>query len=130
MRHALKQQTIRHALIILIRLLCIRHAPIDPILLSRLSSIYPSYNHTQQTIRHTHRIPHTKLKSSSSPGPDGVPVVLLETTCKELNHPLYLLWRASLDQGVVPPDLLLVPISPVHKGGSRGLPADYRPVAL
>ena len=38
--------------------------------------------------------------------------------------------RASLDQGVIPPDLLLVLISPVHKGGSRGMPANYRPVAL
>jgi hypothetical protein len=28
------------------------------------------------------------------------------------------------------PDLLLVLVSPVHKGGSRGLPANYRPVAL
>ena len=71
-----------------------------------------------------------ELKSSSSPGPDGVPAVLLKTACKELSHPLHLLWRASLDQGVIPPDLLLVLISPVHKGGSRGLPANYRPVAL
>ena len=71
-----------------------------------------------------------ELKSSSSPGPDGVPAVLLKTACKELRRPLFLLWRASLDQGVIPPDLLLVLISPVHKGSSRGLPPNYRPVAL
>ena len=35
-----------------------------------------------------------------------------------------------MDQGVIPPALLLVLISPVHKGGSRGIPANYRPVAL
>ena len=70
------------------------------------------------------------LKTSSSPGPDGVPAVLLKTASKELSQPLFLLWRASLDQGVIPPDLLLVLISPVHKGGSRGMPANYRPVAL
>jgi sarcosine oxidase/L-pipecolate oxidase len=70
------------------------------------------------------------LKNSSSPGPDGIPAVLLKTASKELRRPLYLLWRASLDQGVIPPDLLLVLISPVHKGGSRGLPSNYRPVAL
>ena len=40
------------------------------------------------------------------------------------------MWRASLDKGVIPSDLLLVLISPVHKGGSRGLPKNYRPVAL
>ena len=38
-----------------------------------------------------------ELKSSSSPGPDGVPALLLKTACKELRHPLFLLWRASLD---------------------------------
>ena len=70
------------------------------------------------------------LKTSSSPGLDGVPAVLLKTASKELSQPLFLLWRASLDQGVIPPDLLLVLISPVHKGGSRGMPANYRPVAL
>ena len=71
-----------------------------------------------------------ELRSSSSPGPDGVPAALLKTASKELSKPLFLLWRASLDQGVIPADLLLVLISPVHKGGSRGVPANYRPVAL
>ena len=71
-----------------------------------------------------------QMKSSSSPGPDGVPAELLKIACKELRRPLFLIWRASLDQGVIPPDLLLVLISPVHKGGSRGLPSNYRPVAL
>jgi hypothetical protein len=71
-----------------------------------------------------------ELKASSSPGPDGLPALLLKTASRELRHPLYLLWRASLDQGVIPPDLLLVLISPVHKGGSRGVPGNYRPVAL
>ena len=71
-----------------------------------------------------------ELKISSSPGPDGVPAVLLKTSCRELSKPLFLIWRASLDQGVIPPDLLLVLVSPVHKGGSRGQPSNYRPVAL
>ena len=41
-----------------------------------------------------------------------------------------MLWRASVDQGVIPPDLLLVLVSPIHKGGSRGTPSNYRPVSL
>ena len=71
-----------------------------------------------------------ELSTSSSPGPDGVPCIFLKTCKKELRSPLYILWRASLTQGVIPPDLLLVLISPVHKGGSRADPAQYRPVAL
>ena len=35
-----------------------------------------------------------------------------------------------MTKGTIPPDLLLVLISPVHKGGSRADPAQYRPVAL
>ena len=71
-----------------------------------------------------------ELKASSSPGTDGFPVLLLKTASRELRRPLFLLWRASLDQGVIPADLLLVMISPVHMGGSRGTPANYRQVAL
>ena len=35
-----------------------------------------------------------------------------------------------MKQGLIPPDLLLVIICPVHKGGSRADPSQYRPVAL
>ena len=71
-----------------------------------------------------------ELKASSAAGADGIPASLLKTCRKELRRPLYLLWRGSLDQGLIPSDLLLVLISPVYKGGSRGLPKNYRPVAL
>ena len=72
----------------------------------------------------------SELKSSSAAGADGIPSSLLKTCKNELSRPLYILWRASLDKGHIPADLLLVLISPVHKGGSRGLPQNYRPVAL
>ena len=72
----------------------------------------------------------SELSTTSSPGPDGVPAALLKVCRKELSLPLYILWRASLTQGTIPSDLLLVLISPVHKGGSRADPSQYRPVAL
>ena len=71
-----------------------------------------------------------ELKSGSAAGADGIPATLLKLCRKELAKPLYLLWRSSLDQGCVPADLLLVLICPVHKGGSRGITKNYRPVAL
>ena len=71
-----------------------------------------------------------ELTSSSAAGADGVPALLLKTCRKELKKPLYVIWRASLDHGQIPPDLLLVLVSPVHKGGCRGAPKNYRPVAL
>ena len=71
-----------------------------------------------------------KLRNNSSPGPDGIPPQLLKVAREELATPLYILWRSSLDTCEIPPDLLLVQVSPIYKGGSRGLPRNYRPVAL
>ena len=71
-----------------------------------------------------------ELKGSASAGPDGVPASLLKTCRKQLARPLYILWRASMDTGSIPAELLLVMICPIHKGGSRSAPKNYRPVAL
>ena len=62
-----------------------------------------------------------ELKSTSAPGPDGVPASLLKTCRKQLRKPLYYLWRGSLDLGIIPQDLLLVIICAVHKDGSRSV---------
>ena len=72
----------------------------------------------------------SELKNNSAAGADGVPATLLKSCRKQLKRPLHILWRSSLNTGSIPVDLLLVLISPVHKGGSRGLPKQYRPVAL
>ena len=72
----------------------------------------------------------SELKSTAAAGPDGVPAVLLKTCRKQLSTPIYHIWRASLDSGCIPPELLLVLICPIHKGGSRSVPKNYRPVAL
>ena len=71
-----------------------------------------------------------ELKGVAAPGPDGVPAMLLKSCRKELSLPLQLLWRSSLDTGTIPKELLLVQICPIHKGGSRSIPKNYRPVAL
>ena len=71
-----------------------------------------------------------ELKNNAAPGPDEVPASLLKNCSKQLSKPLYLMWRSSLDCGIIPPELLLVMICPIHKGGSRSVPKNYRPVAL
>ena len=71
-----------------------------------------------------------QLKGTSAPGPDGVPALLMKSCKNELARPLYILWRSSLDTGTIPSELLLVLICPIHKGGSRAIPKNYRPVAL
>ena len=72
----------------------------------------------------------SELSQTSAPGPDGIPASLLKECRKELGEPLWFIWRESMDKGEIPPDLLLVLICPVYKGGSRADPSQYRPVAL
>ena len=72
----------------------------------------------------------SELKSSSAAGADGIPAALLKTCRRQLKRPLYILWKSSLNTGSIPADLLLAMISPIPKGGSRGLPKQYRLVAL
>ena len=72
----------------------------------------------------------SELRGTAAPGPDGVPASILRQCKKELSKPLYIFWRVSLDSGTIPAELLLVLISPIHKGGSRAVPKNYRPVAL
>ena len=71
-----------------------------------------------------------ELRPNAAAGPDGIPAILL-LKCKEtLAHPITMLWRCSLDSGTVPQLLKQATISPIHKGGDKSLPQNYRPVAL
>ena len=72
----------------------------------------------------------SELSIKSAPGPDGIPASLLKICSKEVKKPLHILWSESMRQGVIPPDLLLVHVCPIHKGGSKVDPSQYRPVAL
>ena len=71
-----------------------------------------------------------ELNATSASGPDGFPAILLKKCCTPLAKPLYMMWRFSMDSGTIPLLLKRANIVPIHKGGSRGLPKQYRPVAL
>jgi hypothetical protein len=58
------------------------------------------------------------LRGSAAAGPAGVPAILLKNCRKLLSKPLHSLWRASVDSGSIPDELLLVLICPVHKGSA------------
>ena len=71
-----------------------------------------------------------ELSPTSAAGPDRFPAMML-LGCKEvLSKPLYVIWRRSLDLGQVPRILKTAHVIPIHKGGSRGTPKNYRPIAL
>jgi len=72
----------------------------------------------------------SEIKPNSAAGPDGFPAVLLRN-CKEwLAQPLAELWNLSMSSNQIPQSLKTSIIPPIHKGGSKADPANYRPVAL
>lgn len=71
-----------------------------------------------------------EIANTAAAGPDRYPAILLKRCKHTLAKPLCLIWRKSLDAGTIPNILKLANIVPIHKGNSRGLPANYRPVAL
>ena len=66
----------------------------------------------------------------SAPGPDGITPLLLKDYVKEIAPALCLLWRKSLDTGIMPDGTNLAHITPIFKGGAKCEPVNYRPVAL
>ena len=71
-----------------------------------------------------------ELKSNAAPGPDGVPSILLKRCCKVLSPPLATIWRKSVSTGEIPNVCKTATITPIHKGKSKAVPKNYRPVAL
>ena len=63
-----------------------------------------------------------ELKGTAAAGPDGVPALLLKTCRKQLSKPIDYLWRSYLNSGCIPPELLIVLICPIHKGGAGLVP--------
>ena len=72
-----------------------------------------------------------EISSTSAAGPDNFPSVLLKNCNTALSIPLTKFWKKCIDTGLEIPQILKTSIiAPHHKGGSRGLPANYRPIAL
>ena len=70
------------------------------------------------------------LDENSAAGPDGVPAILLKKVKEALALPLSIMLRKSIDEGKIPDILKLAYVTPIHKGGSRQKPEQYRPVSL
>ena len=70
------------------------------------------------------------LRSSSAPGPDGFPAILLKKCVTSIAIPLSIFWRKCVNESHIPECLKESIIAPLYKSGSKSCAANYRPVAL
>jgi len=72
----------------------------------------------------------SKLRPNKAMGPDGLASMLLIETQELITYPLYLLFKKSLKDTVIPDDWKQVIVTPIFKKGNRNKADNYRPVSL
>ena len=70
------------------------------------------------------------LKTNKAAGPDEVESYLLKECAEEAAPVLHEIFRKSLDEAEVPRRWKEAEIVPIHKGGSKAVMSNFRPVAL
>ena len=70
------------------------------------------------------------ISTWSAAGPDGISAWFLKYYADDIAPALTLLWKMSVETGIMPDDINLAYITPIFKGGDKSDPANYRPVAL
>ena len=71
-----------------------------------------------------------EVDENSACAENDIPAVLIKKCKQELAHPLFLIWRDSLDLGYVPKTFKQQIITPVHKKSSKADAENYRPISL
>jgi molybdopterin converting factor small subunit len=70
------------------------------------------------------------LSPGKSAGPDGIHPRVLSEAREEILHPLLLIFRKSVETGVVPSAWKDAEVVPIFKKGQKSSPGNYRPVSL
>ena len=70
------------------------------------------------------------MSASASTGPDGIPAAMLKGAKTPYAIMIADILRCSLDTGDIPAILKLAHVIPLHKGGSRAEPSNFRPISL
>ena len=70
------------------------------------------------------------LKTSKSPGIDGITPKLLQETKEQISIPLSIIFTQSLNEENVPDDWKEANITPIFKKGNRSKSCNYRPISL
>lgn len=70
------------------------------------------------------------LQSKKSEDFNGLSMFFVKNFIHELSVPLHHIISLSLVNGIVPDQLKIAKVIPIHKGGDRSLPDNYRPISL
>lgn len=103
-----------------------------------LLKLFPDEEQTRETLCSIHfsdadiEEAMCELRLNAAAGPDGIPACLFHKCSAALAPPLAAgaIWRKTLHEDKIPLILKSAFIVPIHKGKSKALPKNYRPVAL
>ena len=70
------------------------------------------------------------LSSTASARADGLPAIFLKNCKASIIQPLKILFNESIQNSYIHDSLKQAAIVPIHKGGDRSVPSNYRPVSL
>lgn len=70
------------------------------------------------------------LSSNSSPGLDNLDNRILKAVGEWIADPLAIIFNLSIELGIFPMTWKVAAVTPIHKGGPRNDPSNYRPISL
>ena len=94
------------------------------------TSSYPSINQNTDFSQEIISKYLKELDTEKSPGPDLIPPRVLYEVRERISTALSIIFKASLDEGVVPSDWKQADISAIFKKGDKQSAGNYRPVSL
>lgn len=71
----------------------------------------------------------TQLNTNKCAGPDGLPPALYKKCANAMTMPLFIIFNASLTDGVMPKKWKQAYVTPIHKNGSHNDVRNYRPIS-
>ena len=70
------------------------------------------------------------VNSSKCAGADGLHPRFIKETSETLALPVSILFNKSLSEGSLPDIFKRANVTPIHKGGDKSLPKNYRPISV